>query len=120
MPSDTIIFIMCCLKRVLIRSSLVHLLSMHKAKMVVFLFSHFIASLLHHLSNSCYQFVLCLEQDLSPYLPSVIPGLKTSLLDPVPEVIHNISNNLVSICILYIMCILRFDIVLLKNPIHLL
>ncbi|XP_042586329.1 eIF-2-alpha kinase activator GCN1-like [Cyprinus carpio] len=26
------------------------------------------------------------HQDLSPYLPSVIPGLKASLLDPVPEV----------------------------------
>ena len=28
----------------------------------------------------------CVPQDLSPYLPSVIPGLKQCLLDPVPEV----------------------------------
>ena len=30
-------------------------------------------------------------QDLAPYLPAVVPGLKKSLLDPSPEV-GNVSN----------------------------
>lgn len=31
-------------------------------------------------------FSLVIKQDLQPYLPSVVPGLKTALLDPVPDV----------------------------------
>lgn len=31
-------------------------------------------------------YLLTNQRDLSPYLPSVIPGIKTSILDPVPEV----------------------------------
>ena len=33
-------------------------------------------------------------QDLNPYLSSVMPGLKQALLDPVPEVSHQLTHSL--------------------------
>lgn len=34
------------------------------------------------------------QKDLMPYLPDIMPGLKSSLLDPVPEVSYIICDQL--------------------------